>query len=226
MRQLNEFCAATSSAIAGTDHPTRLATCVPKTGAATRRARSRRSVVAAALAVASLALSACGGGTKLASSSQSSTTTAVESAANSATALINTGIAQANAKQYGQAETTFRDVLVISPNNKFAWYNLGLIAQVQNQSSPAVADYSKAVSIDPKYTPAMYNKAILLERTNLHSALALYQQITSINPKAATAYLRESFVYDRLHDQSKAKQARARALALDPSLSTVTSPGQ
>jgi hypothetical protein len=55
--------------------------------------------------------------------------------------------------------------------------------------------------------------------------LALYQQITSINPKAATAYLRESFVYDRLHDQSKAKKARAQALALDSSLSTVTPPG-
>jgi tetratricopeptide (TPR) repeat protein len=178
-------------------------------------------MVATCLTVGGLALTGCGSGSNTSASSQSS----VQSAANSATALINTGIAQANAKQYQQAETTFRDVLVVSPNNKFAWYNLGLIAQVQNQSSPAVADYSKAISIDPKYTPAMYNKAILLERTNLHSALALYEQITSINPKAATAYLRESFVYDRLHDQSKAKKARAQALALDRNLSTVTSPG-
>ena len=113
---------------------------------------------------------------------------------------------------------------MLSPKNKFAWYNLGLIAQVQNQSSPALADYSKALSIDPKYTPAMYNEAILLERTNLRSALALYQQITSINPKAATAYLRESFVYGRLGDKSKATDARARAVALDGSLATVTSP--
>lgn len=176
------------------------------------------------IVVATMALVGCGGGTNLTSSSQSSSTFA-QSTASSAAALINTGIAQANAKQYEAAETTFRDVLVVSPKNKFAWYNLGLIAQVQNQSSPALADYSKAVSIDPKYTPAMYNKAILLERTDLHSALALYQQITSINPKAATAYLRESFVYDRLRDKSKANQARAHALALDPSLSTVTSPG-
>lgn len=177
------------------------------------------------LIVASLALISCGGGTNVASSRHSSSSTSALSPASSASALINTGIAQANAKQYQQAETTFRDVLVLSPKNKFAWYNLGLIAQVQNQSSPALADYSKALSIDPKYTPAMYNKAILLERTDLHSALALYQQITSINPKAATAYLRESFVYDRLRDKTKANQARAHALALDPSLSTVTSPG-
>ena len=136
------------------------------------------------------------------------------------------GIAQATAKQYQQAETTFRDVLVISPGNKFAWYNLGFIAQVQNHPSAALADYSKALATDPKYTPAMYNEAILLEGIDLHSALALYQRITSINPKAATAYLRESFVYDRLGDKPKASQARAHAVALDKSLATVTAPSQ
>jgi tetratricopeptide (TPR) repeat protein len=189
-----------------------------------RRSRIRRPTVVACIAGVSIAVVGCGGGTHLASSSQSSSSTSAQSATNATTALINAGIAQANAKQYDQAETTFRDVLVVSPNNKYAWYNLGLIAQVQNQASPALADYSKALSVDPKYTPAMYNKAILLESTDLHSALALYQQITSINPKAATAYLRESFVYDRLGDKSKAKEARARALALDPSLSAVKSP--
>ena len=70
----------------------------------------------------------------------------------------------------------------------------------------------------------MYNKAILLERSNPRSALALYRQITSINPKAATAYLRESFVYERLGDKGSAKQAKARAVALDSRLSAVASP--
>lgn len=172
-----------------------------------------------------LASSGCGsGGTDLASSRSKSSTSSAQAAAASAAALINTGIAQANAKQYPQAETTFRDVLVLSPHNKFAWYNLGLLAQVQNRTASALADYAQALSADPKYTPAMYNKAILLERTNARSALALYQQITSINPKAATAYLREGFVYERLGDKAKAKHARARAIALDGRLAAVTSP--
>lgn len=142
------------------------------------------------------------------------------------TTLINTAIAQANAKQYGAAETTLRDVLVLSPGNKFAWYNLGLIAQVQDRASEALADYSQAVRTDSTYTPAMYNEAILLEKPDPHSALTLYQRITSINPKAATAYLRESFVYIRLGDKAKAGQARARAIALDGSLASVASPAQ
>jgi len=198
---------------------------IPRATAVAHRGTDRAAILGWLL-VALLALIGCGGGMHSASSTPSSSADSVQSVTNSAAALINTGIAQANAKQYQQAETTFRDVLVVSPNNKFAWYNLGLIAQVENQTSTALADYSKALSIDPKYTPAMYNKAILLERANLYSALALYQQITSINPKAATAYLRESFVYGRFGDKSKAKEARARALALDSSLSTLTAPGQ
>ena len=195
-----------------------------RTATAPRR-RPVPSAVVVWLAVACLGLAGCGsGGSDAASSSHSATSAG--STANSAAALINQGIAEANAKQYQQAKTTFRDVLVLSPKNKFAWYNLGLLAQVQNKAADALVDYSRAISIDPKYTPAMYNKAILLERTNLRSALALYQQITSINPKAATAYLREGFVYQRLGDKSGAKQARARAVALDSRLATVTSPAR
>jgi tetratricopeptide (TPR) repeat protein len=197
--------------------------CAPGSANASRR---RRGVgfagLTALLLVAGLALTGCGSS----SSASSSTTAPGPPKASAVATLINSGIAQADAKQYQQAQTTFRDVLVVSPRNKFAWFNLGLIAQVLNRASEAVADYSRAVSTDPTYTPAMYNKAILLERTNLHSALALYQRITSINPKAATAYLRESFVYSRLGDKTKANQARARAIALDSKLATVTASAQ
>lgn len=181
--------------------------------------------ITAWLAAGVVMLAGCGSG----SGSQTASTTSTSSergGPSSATALINTGIAQANAKQYQQAETTFRDVLVVSPGNKFAWYNLGLLAQLQNRPSAALADYSHAVATDPTYTPAMYNKAILLERADPSSALALYQRITAINAKAATAYLRESFVYDRLGDKAKAQKARAQAVALDKRLATVTVPAQ
>ena len=187
----------------------------------------RLALVFAALIISGLGISGCGSGTgNHGSSAETSSTSSGQASASSVSALINTGIAQANAKQYQQAETTFRDVLVLSPRNEFAWYNLGLIAQMQNHSSAAIADYSEAVAADPTYTPAMYNKAILLEGIDRESALALYQRITSINPKAATAFLRESFVYTRLGDKAQAAQARARAVTLDSRLKTVTAPTQ
>ena len=199
------------------------------TGFAARRPARRSAAgmlrIATWLTVAGLAMSGCGStGSNPISSRQSSSTSSVQTAASSVNALIAAGIAQADAKRYPEAETTFRDVLIVDPGNKFAWYNLGLLAEVQNRRSDALAYYSKALAADPRYTPAMYNKAILLEGIDLHSALALYQRITTINPKAATAYLRESFVYDRLGDKAKASHARARAVALDRRLATVTGP--
>lgn len=191
---------------------------------AAKRSRFWGLAITTYLVVGAGALAACGSGSSSHTSTQSSSASSSQANASSVRALINTGIAQANAKQYQQAETTFRDLLVLSPANKFAWYNLGLIAQVQNHPSAAVADYSKAIAGNPTYTPAMYNMAILLEASNLHSALELYRRITSINPKAATAYLRESFVYARLGDKAKAAQARARAIALDSRLKAVKAP--
>lgn len=191
---------------------------------AARLSRPALAAVIAVLTAACLTVAGCGSGGSGHNSSSQASSASANGTANSAAALLSAGIAQANAKHYQAAETTFRNVLVISPKNKLAWYNLGLLAQIQNQSASALSAYSRALAIDPKYTPAMYNKAILIERKDPHAALALYKQITSINPKAATAYLRESFVYGRLGDKPSAAQARARAIALDKSLSTVRAP--
>jgi Tfp pilus assembly protein PilF len=64
----------------------------------------------------------------------------------------------------------------------------------------------------------MYNKAIILEATDLDGALALYKQIVAINPKASTAYLRMAFVYAKQGQATQAEAARSKAIALDPSL--------
>ena len=72
----------------------------------------------------------------------------------------------------------------------------------------------------------MYNKAIILEATNLDAALALYKQIVAINPKASTAYLRMAFVYAKQGQDAKADQARAKAIALDASLSKYPLPAK
>ncbi|MBV9367520.1 MAG: tetratricopeptide repeat protein [Solirubrobacterales bacterium] len=193
-------------------------------GPAKRRA-ARVLGIATWFIMASLAVTGCGSsGSHATSSTQSSATSRGQTGASSANALIGAGIMQANAKQYQQAETTFHDVLVIDPANKYAWYNLGLIAQEQNQASKAIADYTRAISIDARYTPAMYNQAILLERTDLHAALSMYQRITSINSKAATAFLREGWVYDRLGEKAQGAKSHARAVALDARLAAVRPP--
>jgi Flp pilus assembly protein TadD len=146
-------------------------------------------------------------------------------ASDPATKLLNIGIAQAQSKQYQQAATTFHDVLLLDPGSKYAWYDLGVIAQDHSQTVAAITDYAKAISIDPRFTPAMYNQAILLERAHPRVALAMYQRITMINPRASTAFMHEGWVYDRLGETGRAAESHARAIALDPRLASVPTPG-
>lgn len=138
--------------------------------------------------------------------------------------LVKEGISQANAHMLAQATTTFEDVLLLSPNNVYALYNLGVIDQSQGNSRGALSYYNQVLSVDGTYTPAMYNKAIIVEVTDLGAALSLYKQIVAINPKASTAYLQMAFIYAKQGQDLKAAEARTKAVSLDASLSKIPLP--
>jgi tetratricopeptide (TPR) repeat protein len=159
---------------------------------------------------------ACSSGSKAADRPTTPSTTNVTTAVQG---LLQHGIQQANSNMISQAVTTFNDVLLLSPNNTYALYNLGLIDQNRNDPTGAVTYYDRALNADGTYTPAMYNKAIILEVTDSQAALALYQRIVALDPKASTAYLRMAFVYAREGQHAQASAARAKAVALDPGLS-------
>ena len=60
------------------------------------------------------------------------------------------------------------------------------------------------------------NEAILLESSHPLQAIAVYQKIVSIDPKAATAYLRMALVQAEQGDTTAAKANDARAVSIDP----------
>ena len=171
-----------------------------------------RVALFALLVVLAVAAAACGS-----TPSQSGNSPAAQNDS-AVQALLHKGITQAQAKQFDQAVTTFNDVLLLSPKNVLALYNLGVIDQTQNKTPVALEYYDRALTSDSTYTPALYNKAIILEATDLDGALALYKQIVAINPKASTAYLRMAFVYAKQGQTAQADAARSKAIALDPSL--------
>jgi len=133
-------------------------------------------------------------------------------------ALLQAGIQQARQKNWAGASTSFRVALAIDPKNVYALYDLGVIAETNNDGAHAIAYYDQALSANGKYTPAMYNKAILLETSRPRQAITLYDQIIAINPQASTAYLRMAFVEAELGDQALARVADAKAVGIDPSL--------
>jgi tetratricopeptide (TPR) repeat protein len=183
-----------------------------------------RPVMALTLIIAITVLGASCGASK--SSGSPKTTADAKSNAAAVQSLLQEGISQAQAKMLDQAATTFKNVLLLSPKNVYALYNLGVIDQSEKNATGALSYYDQALRADGTYTPAMYNKAIILEATNLDAALALYKQIVLINPKASTAYLRMAFVYAKQGQTLKATEARTKAVALDASLSKYPLPAK
>jgi tetratricopeptide (TPR) repeat protein len=133
-------------------------------------------------------------------------------------ALLQVGIQRANQKDWAGATTTFQDVLAINPGNVYALYNLGVINQTKGNSIAAIGFYKRTLTVSKNYTPAMYNMAILLEKSDPQQALSLYRQIVVINPQASTAYLRMAFVQAELGNHIAAQVSYDKAIAIDPSL--------
>lgn len=165
---------------------------------------------------------AAGGGAGGAGASASAAADAESGVEEKVNTLIQTGIEQAQGGDLVSARTTFNNALVIDPGNKFALFNLGVIEQSEGRPKVAIEFYDKALKSDPSYTPALYNKAILLEPDDLAAAVALYEQILTVDPEASTTYLRLSFAYDTLGQPDKAEEARQKAVELDPALASET----
>lgn len=154
------------------------------------------------------------------------TTVAAKGDAHAVQVLINEGISQTKAHMLDQADTTFKDVLLLSPKNVYALFDLGVIDQEKGDTGGALSYYSRALKADSTYVPALNNEAIILEPSNLNAALILYQRIVALEPKAATAYLQMAFIYAKEGQALKADKARAKAVALDASLSKYPLPAK
>ncbi|MCG5456810.1 hypothetical protein PSH03_001714 [Micromonospora sp. PSH03] len=72
--------------------------------------------------------------------------------------LLKLGLEQGQAGNFDAAKATFEKLLDAEADNKFAWFNLGYIAQSRNQADEAISNYDKALAADANYKPALYNR--------------------------------------------------------------------
>lgn len=138
---------------------------------------------------------------------------------------LNAGLKEQVAGHYGAAQREYKAVLANDANNKYAFYNLGLIAQNEQRSADAESAYRRAIAIDPNFIPALFNLAIL--RTNAQAsaeAVSLYQKIISIDDHQAGAHLNLGFLLRSTGQGDLGNVQIARALELDPSLGRQSAP--
>ncbi|MDP9233912.1 MAG: tetratricopeptide repeat protein [Actinomycetota bacterium] len=142
-----------------------------------------------------------------------------KSDADLASEALTKGLAAHKAGNLAEAAADYHRVLVYDPNNKFAYYDLGLIDQTNGSLASADSNYSLAISIDPKYVPALYNLAIVkTAEGDLNGAVDLYRSAIDVQRSYAAAHLNLGFALIQNGDKREGKAELKRAVALDPSL--------
>ncbi|MEU7756417.1 tetratricopeptide repeat protein [Micromonospora sp. NPDC049171] len=142
------------------------------------------------------------------------------SAATAPADLLKLGVEQGQAGNFDAAKSTFEKVVAAEADNKFAWFNLGFIAQSRNQPDEAVNNYDKALATDGNYKPALFNKAIALEGKAPTTSMDIYRKVVSIDNKSSTAYLRLGILLSQSGDDSAARDAFKAAIRLDKELTS------
>jgi Tfp pilus assembly protein PilF len=184
---------------------------------------TRRLISAvAALALTGVLSTACSGGESDQPTSGSAGTASAP--ADAGGALLQTGLTQLSSGDDAAAKVTFENVLILDPANLYAHYNLGLIAQHRNQTQQAIESYDAALAIDDTYAPALYNRAILTEPTDLDAAVELYRDTIDADPTFAAAFMRLGFALVHLGKDDEGSTYLEKGIALDPSMVEVEAP--
>ena len=179
--------------------------------------KSTRLAGALAAVLLTLTLAACGGG----DGKKDAAATTHTAAANT---LVQQGLRQLDDGDTTGAKATFTKVLTVDPANKYAHFNLGVIAQQAGDDKTAMGEYDKALKTDDAFSSALYNKAILTEHTDLEAAVALYKRAVKADPKMAAAYMRLGFALVHLGQKDEGARYLGKGVTLDPSMANVQAP--
>jgi tetratricopeptide (TPR) repeat protein len=113
----------------------------------------------------------------------------------------------------------YQQVLALDPQNKFAYYNLGLIDHTQGRIDAAAANYTEALAIDPGFEPALFNLAIIrADQGSTDEAIELYRRVLEANAEDAGAHLNLGFLLLESGQREEGRLELATAVGLDPSL--------
>lgn len=152
--------------------------------------------------------------------------TGASSSANisAADTLVQAALRQLETGDDATARATFTNVLELDPDNVYAHYNLGLLAQDAGNDELAIEHYDAALATDPDFTSALYNKGIVLETKDLEATVELYRRALVIDPDLAAAHMRLGFALLHLGEPDEAEEHLSTGVALDPSMTDIQAP--
>lgn len=173
-----------------------------------RRGALVRAVVLSASSVIALSTAACASGSPAISPQKQ------------ADELINAGLKAQSSGQINQALQDYKAALAKNPANQYADYDLGVIYQQRNDAADASNYYSKALLIDPTYTPALFNLAIVETPSDPAMAISLYDKILKIKPNDADTLFNLGLLLISQNQAASGHADLTRAIAINPSLAS------
>ena len=144
-------------------------------------------------------------------------TTQVVFAQNTVEQLFKQGETAEAVRNNSQAETIWREILRVEPNNGKAYNNLGNALRRQGKLAEALAAHQKALQLNHNDAEAYVGIGnVLNAQGKPEEALASHKKAIQLNPKLAIAY---NGLGNALSDQKKLDEAIAayqKAIELDP----------
>lgn len=102
-------------------------------------------------------------------------------------------------------------------NQTESYNNSGLVYAEKGQYDLAIADYSKAISMDPTYAIAYNNRgAAYFEKGQYDLAMRDVNKAIELNPKYAEAYHNRGYIYDNKGQYDLAIADYSKAIEWDP----------
>lgn len=147
------------------------------------------------------------------------TTSGASGAADPNADLLAQGISLQNAGKNAEAAAIYNQILAKDAKNKFALFNLGVIAQTNKNFDEAIAKYKASIAVDANFYQPTYNLGLAYaakgDRTN---AIAQLRKAITIEPKAAQAYYNLGTLLIQDGKTDEGTSMLNQAFALDPSL--------
>ena len=144
-------------------------------------------------------------------------TTQIVFAQNTVERLFKQGETAEAVRNNSQAETIWREILRVEPNNGKAYNNLGNALRRQGKLAEALAAHQKALQLNHNDAEAYVGIGnVLNAQGKPEEALAYHKKALQLNPKLAIAY---NGLGNALYNQEKLEEAVAayqKAIELDP----------
>ena len=124
--------------------------------------------------------------------------------------------AAADKNDYVTAATDYEKYLAQKPDDAMAHFDLGYVYTAQKEKDKAVAEYRKAIALDPKMAQAYLNLGISLLADDAKAAIAPLQKATELNYDYAQGHYLLGTAEERAGQPANAVKEYTIAVKLDP----------